>query len=107
MCGVKLPAAALDGKSLATVIKNAKAPSPHDVLHWQIGTSWAVRHGDWKLLFDVNDTTDRAPGTIIPGAFLVNLRDDPSEKLNLAAIHPEIAARLKRLRAEWEAGLAR
>ena len=62
------------------------------------------REGDWKLLFNVNDTT-KGPGTVIPGAFLVNLRDDPSEKRNVAAVHPEIVARLKRLRAEWEAGL--
>ena len=77
---LKLPAVTLDGKSLVAVIKDAKAPSPHDVLHWQIDKSWAVREGDWKLLFDVQDTTRAVPGTVIPGAFLVNLKDDPSEK---------------------------
>jgi arylsulfatase A len=107
LCGTALPAVALDGKSLAAVIKDAKALSPHDVLHWQIGKSWAVREGDWKLLVDVEDTSERSPGTVIPGAFLVNLIDDPSEKTNLAADHPEIVARLKLLRAEWEAALAR
>ncbi len=107
LCGVKPPAETLDGKSLVAVIDSAKAPSPHDVLHWQIDKSWAVRSGDWKLLFDVRDTTERAPGTTIAGAFLVNLKDDPSEKTNLAASHPDIVARLKRLREEWEAELAR
>ena len=76
------------------------------MLHWEIGKSWAVREADWKLLFNVNDTT-KGPGTVIPGAFLVNLKDDPAEKTNLAAAHPEIVARLKGLRAEWEAELAR
>jgi arylsulfatase A len=105
LCGVKVPEVTLDGKSLVAVIKDARAPSPHVVLHWQIGKSWAVREGDWKLLFDVNDTTERAPGTVIRGEYLVNLKDDPSEKMNLAAARPEIVARLKRLRALWETGL--
>ena len=104
LCGAVLPSVTLDGRSLTAMIKDAKAPSPHEVLHWQIDGSWAVREGDWKLLFNVNDTT-KGPGTVIPGAFLVNLRDDPSEKRNVATVHPEIVARLKRLRAEWEAGL--
>ena len=107
LCGAKLPSVFLDGKSLVAVIKDAQAPSPHDVLHWQIGKSWAVREGDWKLLFDVNDTSERSPGTVIRGPFLVNLKDDPSEKTNLAVDHPEIVTRLKRLRAEWEAALGR
>jgi arylsulfatase A len=107
LCGAKLPAVSLDGKSLAALCKDAKAPSPHDVLHWQIGTSWAVREGDWKLLFDVNDTTERSPGTVIPGEFLVNLKADPSEKTNLATVNPGIVARLKGLRTNWEAALAR
>jgi hypothetical protein len=74
-------------------------------LHWQYGSSWAVRTGDWKLLFDVLDTTKRAPGERIAGTFLVNLRTDPSETTNLAEAHPDVVARLKRLRTEWEAGL--
>ena len=79
LCGVPLPKVHLDGKSLAAVIRSADAPTPHDVLHWQLGESWAVRSGDWKLLHDPVDTTRRAPGERIPGDFLVNLRDDPSE----------------------------
>lgn len=66
-----------------------------------------MREGDWKLLMNVEDTTKRSPGTVIPGPFLVNLKVDPSEKTNVAASHPEIVDRLKRLRAEWEAKLAR
>src|SRR4029077_15771056 len=62
LCGAALPKNPLDGKSLVPVIRSARAPSPHDVLHWQFGTSWAVRAGNWKLLFDALDTTRRAPG---------------------------------------------
>ncbi len=59
-----------------------------------------MRSGDWKLLHDPIDTTRRAPGERIPGDFLVNLRDDPSETTNLAAAHPDIVKRLTRLHAE-------
>jgi arylsulfatase A-like enzyme len=106
LCGTNQPAVLLDGTSLVPVIRSADAPSPHEVLHWQFDSSWAVRAGEWKLLSDPLDTTKRAPGERIPGAFLVNLRDDPSETTNLAATRPDVVARLKRIRAEWEAGLS-
>ena len=106
LCGAALPQVLLDGKSLVPVIKDARAASPHAVLHWQIGKSWAVREGDWKLLFNVVDTTERAPGVEIPGAFLVDLKADPAERLNLAGAHPDAVARLRELRTKWEAGLA-
>jgi arylsulfatase A len=101
LCNVPLPKAHLDGKSLAGVIRSAGAPTPHGVLHWQLDKSWAVRSGDWKLLHDPVDTTLRAPGEKIPGDFLVNLRDDPSEKTNLAAAHPDIVSRLTRQHNEF------
>lgn len=107
LCGAALPKASLDGKSLVPVLRSAQAPSPHDVLHWQFETSWAVRAGDWKLLHDVLDTTRRAPGERIAGPFLVNLRDDPGETTNLACAHPEIVAQLRSLRSKWEASLPR
>jgi arylsulfatase A len=101
LCGAPLPRVHLDGKGLAAAIRSADAPSPHDALHWQLGESWAVRSGDWKLLHDPVDTTRRAPGDLIPGAFLVNLRDDPSETMNVAAAHPDIVARLTRMHSEF------
>ncbi len=97
LCGVPLPEVRLDGKSLAAAIRSADAPTPHDALHWQLEKSWAVRSGDWKLLHDPLDTTRRHPGEVIPGDFLVNLRDDPAEKRNVAGAHPDIVARLKEM----------
>ncbi len=102
LCGVPLPKVHLDGKSLAAVIRSADAPTPHDALHWQLGESWAVRSGDWKLLHDPVDTTRRAPGERIPGEFLVNLHDDPSETTNLAARHPDVVSRLTRQHDEFD-----
>ena len=100
LCDVPPPKAQLDGKSLAAVIRSADETTPHDQLHWQFDKSWAVRSGDWKLLHDAPDTTRRAPGESIPGDFLVNLRDDPSETTNVAAAHPDIVNRLTRQHTE-------
>jgi arylsulfatase A-like enzyme len=105
LSGVALPKTVLDGKSLVPLVRSAQELSPHHILHWQLGPTWAVRSGDWKLLYDVYDTTEGARGEQIAGPFLVDLRKDPSETTNLASAHPEVVSRLRRLRSEWEAGL--
>lgn len=106
LCGVARPKQTLDGRSLVKVIQSADSSTPHDVLHWQFQSSWAVRAGDWKLLHNVLDTTTRAADERIAGPFLVNLREDPSETTSLAGSHRDELLRLNRLRSEWEAGLS-
>lgn len=104
LCGVNLPETALDGKNLEGVIASAEAASPHGVLHWYTGAGegapWAVREGDWKLLGNPADSS--APkGEALPPLFLVNLRDDPGERTNLAERHPEVVSRLRGLHEAW------
>ena len=103
LCGAKLPDVTLDGKSLVAVIKDARGPvaarRPALANREELGRP----RGRLEAAVRREDTTERSPGTVIRGEFLVNLKDDPSEKTNLAAERPEIVARLKRLRAEWEA----
>jgi arylsulfatase A-like enzyme len=106
LTGVKVPAAPLDGRSLVKVIAAANAPSPHDgrALHWQLGegakAEWAVREGDWKLVGRTRDTTEgRRIKTV--EIFLANLKDDPGERTNLAANHPEKVARLRQLHENY------
>ncbi len=68
------------------VIKDKKELSQHKVLHWQQGdysgdSPWAVREGDWKLL---GNPIDRSTDQIFAGddtLFLVNLKEDVSEKI--------------------------
>ncbi len=68
--------------------------SPHDAILSvsNRGTSLvAIRMGNWKLI--VLDMTGIAMGSKISNRYepvaLFNLADDPSEKKNLAAEHPE------------------
>ena len=112
LCGVPLPEADIDGKSLVGVIHDTVAASPHDVLHWQLGTgelaSWAMRQGPWKLLGKVRPPAD---GPELSRAdrerFLVNLDQDVSESRNLAGEHPQRLQQLEVLHAEWVKTLGR
>jgi arylsulfatase A-like enzyme len=107
LCGVDLPDRKLDGHSLHHVIQSNDSKSPHTVFHWQSGRGlnrkpqWAVRDGDWKLIGNPKDTSNKAPLSESDSLFLVNLAEDPSEMRNTAADHVETVRRLKSLHDEW------
>ena len=107
LCNVKLPDRKIDGASLRGVIHGNEKKSPHSTFHWQSGRGlgrkpqWAVRDGDWKLIGNPNDTSNKAPITSDDSRFLVNLAADVSEMKNLAAQHPQIVTRLEKLHDEW------
>lgn len=104
-CDVSVPQRKLDGKSLAPVIMSDDADSPHEVCYWQLGrgkkAQWVVRQGDWKLLGNPRDTSNKAPITKDDKFFLVNLDEDISEMTNIAPEHPEMVARLTKIRDEY------
>ena len=102
LCGAKLLEADIDGKSLAGVIKSENAPSPHKVVHWKTGGQWAVREGDWKLIGNPKDTSNKGELGKEDKLFLANLAEDETEMTNLAAKHPDQVKHLKRLHDEWE-----
>lgn len=88
LCDVSPPKRRLDGKSIVEMLRNPEARSPHDVLHWMLGRRWAVRRGQWKLVYDEE-------------LFLANLREDPGEKNNYATKHPGLVEELRRLHEKW------
>jgi arylsulfatase A-like enzyme len=105
LCRIKLLNPDINGKSLVAVLKAADAPSPHDVLHWQVGTGkdtqWAVRRGHWKLIGNAWDTSVNDRGKERIELFLGNLREDVGEKKNRARERPEVVRRLHTLHDEW------
>ena len=109
LCGVDVPKRQLDGTSLRDVISDESADSPHQTFHWQSGggrnPQWAVRDGDWKLITNPRDTSNKAPIGRNDRQFLVNLGEDVTEMRNVAADHPEIVERLTKLHEAWEKGL--
>ncbi len=109
LTGVKLLNHDIDGKSLAKVIRSANAPTPHDELHWQVGNNdraqWAVRQGDWKLIGNVQDTSDKDRGFNLTATdrklFLSNLAEDVGENKNHADEQPDVVRRLQGVRDKW------
>lgn len=102
----KLP---LDGKDIWPTVADGKA-SPHaDVLINTAPGNGAVRAGDWKLVLngrrnaegDGDDPPAKAETKKGPDVVeLFHLKDDPSEKTNLAAQQP---GKVKELRAKLDA----
>ncbi len=96
--GVALPPGThLDGLDLLPILAG-RASAPERALFWRFGgptyrNQRAVRMGDWKLLIDFGGFSPQ---------LLFNLRDDPGERNDLAARHPEIVARLRPLIDAWE-----
>jgi len=103
-CAIALPDRKIDGKSLARVIKEEQHPSPHDTFYWKSGggrdnPQWAIRQGDWKLLH--NPTQAKKQELDDDSFFLVNLREDPSEKNNLSKRYPKVVTKLKDQYEHW------
>ncbi|MFT5122510.1 MAG: arylsulfatase A [Kiritimatiellia bacterium] len=108
LAGAGIPAGLhLDGVSMVDVIKDASVKTPHDSWLWSFGAQshWAVRQGDWKLIYKPRD--QRNPGSLVKGQnwFLVNLAEDIGEAKNVADAFPEKLAALKQLQAEYEASI--
>jgi arylsulfatase len=91
--GRELPG--LIGKSWAPTLSGA-AESPRsdrDVLAWELFGNRAVRQGDWKLRWEYKPFGKETWE-------LFNLAEDPAERNDLAAAHPD---RVRALVAEWDA----
>jgi arylsulfatase A-like enzyme len=83
----------LDGVDILPALSGASSAAPHERLFWRTGggESFAVRQGDWKWA---------KPAGAEKG-MLFNLKDDVSEKTDLSARNPEIAAELEKSVMAW------
>ena len=91
------PKQKLDGVSTLATWKNPSSAALRKSIHWHypldrphfLGgiSSGAIRHGDWKLIeyFDPKKSEQFE---------LFNLKNDPSEKTNLAGAKPEVVKKL-------------
>jgi len=73
-----------DGVDLTPFLTGRAAGAPHESLYWRSGPYQALRAGDWKLQVSVHP----------PKRWLFNLRDDPTERNNLAEREPERLAQM-------------
>ncbi len=103
LCGVKNLPADVEGKSLVPLIEDKTILSPHDVFRWKSGMGWAIRKGEWKLLANAHDPSKK--GKLDPDKdklFLVNLKQDSTEMINLADQYPKKVEELKNEYLKWE-----
>jgi uncharacterized protein (TIGR03437 family) len=92
--GRRFSATNLDGVNLIPFLLGVETALPHETLFWRYGQpQYAVRAGDWKLLFLDNTTR------------LYNLATDPGERSNLAETNPAKFNELKALYDQWNAQL--
>jgi arylsulfatase A len=118
--GADLPAHRLDGLDILPLMTGApKAATPHEGLffYWNNGLE-AVRSGNWKLHFPHSyRTLGGLPGgsggiptkyrTAETGLALYDLDRDPGESRDVAAEHPDIVERLRRLGRHFDEDLQR
>ena len=84
------PPTDIDGLSILPTLLSQPGQRQHDHLYWEYhsgGSAQAVRFGDWKAIRNgVKKAPDSTPE-------LYNLKTDPAEKTNVAAEHPDLAAK--------------
>lgn len=76
-----------DGLSMLPVMISEENQKQHDFLYWEFpsyGGQVAIRMGDWKVVRQ-NLKNEKQPTLE-----LYNLKDDPTETMNVAEAHPEI-----------------
>jgi arylsulfatase A-like enzyme len=90
-----------EGKSLQDVILKNTASPHNEFWWWDNEERWAVRKGDWKLLKNPKDPSQKKPVKSIDSYYLVNLKDDQIERINLANEHPEKVKELVKSYNDW------
>jgi arylsulfatase A-like enzyme len=85
-----VPPTDIDGISIWPTLLGQPGQRQHDHLYWEYhsgGSAQAVRFGEWKA---IRNGVKKAPDSIPE---LYNLKSDPAETANVAAAHPELAAK--------------
>jgi arylsulfatase A len=85
----------IDGVSLVTVLRGTGS-SPRDRVFYYLDTNLtAVRHGPWKLhLQTIDPAADQRKPQAHDPPLLFHLTVDPSERIDIAAQHPDIVREL-------------
>ena len=103
---VDLPERKIDGRSLAPLFTSTIAPATAPLYYFREGKLGAVREGKWKLMIPHGTRKVRTVGNdgergeydyFDTETELYNVVEDPAERYNVLADHPEVAARLAAL----------
>jgi arylsulfatase A-like enzyme len=97
----------LDGYDVGPVLLGTRTSAREAVFYWRQRELYAVREGAWKAHFITEGAYGQFGGkTVHETPELYNLDHDPSEKFDIAAAHPDVVARLRKVAADHQAGIA-
>jgi arylsulfatase A len=101
LAGANLPGGrTLDGYDLGPVLRGT-GPGPRQTVFFYRGTSlYAVRHGSFKAHFITRSEYGGEPPVSHDPPLLYNLDEDPSERFDVAARHPDVVSAIQRIAAE-------
>jgi arylsulfatase A len=97
----------LDGHDISPALLGAGTSPREAVFFWRQRELYAVRQGAWKAHFISEGAYGQFGGKVVHETpELYNLDQDPSEQFNVAAAHPDVVARLRKVAADHQAGIA-
>ncbi len=103
-CDIAFDKGMFEGESLKDVIMK-NTPSPHEAFWWYSEEDrWAVRKGDWKLLKNPIDPSKKTVLTEKDSLYLVNIKTDPGELVNMIQEHPDKVIELQKTYDAWRKG---
>ena len=82
--------ASTEGVDLLPYLNGSSSIKPHSELYWRNGPNWAIREGNWKLIY----AGERY--------WLYNLSEDIGEIDNLATEQPDVVTRMTDLYRLWD-----
>jgi arylsulfatase A len=102
----------IDGKDIAPLLLGQTRESPHEAwFYYNSSRLEAVRFGPWKLAMapqrEISNPVERHPGVFASQAKprLYDLATDLGERTDIAAVHPDVVAKLKAVAARMAADL--
>ena len=105
LTGSKLPQKKIDGNDICHILKSpGKSQPPRPFLYYaRDGQLEAIRWGKWKLHW----RKEREMKNNHPFPLLYDLRNDISEKVNIAPQNPQIVEKLKKMATEMDAEITK
>lgn len=90
----------LDGYDLTGVLLRGEASPRQDVFYYRGPRLYALRHGPYKAHFFTQTEFGGEPAAAHDPPLLYNLDEDPGEKYDVAARHPDVIAAIRRIAAD-------